>query len=186
MIHKPNIIRWDIFLAHNSSDKKTVERLARKLRDERKLAPWFDVWSLKPGQSWQRGMEEGIRGSSAGAVLIGKDGIGPWESEEMEALLHLAVRNSLPIIPVLLPGAPKDIDLPVFLASRKFVDLRSGLKKKVLMKSYGGYQEHPKIPLLTRLAIPYALLMQYFLFAKNRFNAKLLERLVQSSFLRST
>ena len=120
---------YDVFLAHNSSDKPAVERLATKLRDERGLKVWFDKWCLRPGLSWQKGMEEGIRGSKAGAVLIGTDGIGPWENEEMEALLQLAVRQQLPVMPVLLPGAPVKPDLPVFLANRHYVDLRQGLKK---------------------------------------------------------
>jgi hypothetical protein len=118
---------YDVFLAHNSGDKPAVEELARVLRDERRLKVWFDVWKLRPGLSWQKGMEDGIRGSKSGAVLVGRDGIGPWENEEMEVLLELAVREQRPVIPVLLPGAAEKPDLPVFLASRHYVDLRGGL-----------------------------------------------------------
>jgi hypothetical protein len=121
--------QYDVFLAHNSADKPAVEELARVLRDQRRLNVWFDAWRLRPGLSWQKEMEDGIRGSNAGAVLVGKDGIGPWENEEMEALLQLAVREQLPVIPVLLPGAAAKPELPVFLANRHYVDLRKGLSK---------------------------------------------------------
>lgn len=122
--------QYDVFLAHNSADKPAVEKLAQVLRDQRRLRVWFDVWRLRPGLSWQKGMEEGIRGSIAGAVFVGKDGIGPWENEEMEALLQRAVRKQLPVIPVLLPGAAAKPELPVFLANRHYVDLRKGLLKE--------------------------------------------------------
>ena len=51
----------------------------------------------------------------------------------MKALLRRFVSekktgNILPIIPVLLPGAPDDVKLPLFLAEFTWVDLRDGLK----------------------------------------------------------
>ena len=39
------------------------------------------------------------------AVLVGNDGIGPWENEEMRAALHLAVQDGRSVIAVLLPGS---------------------------------------------------------------------------------
>ncbi len=130
--------QYDVFLAHNSIDKPAVESLARVLREQYKLEVWFDAWRLRPGLSWQKEMEEGIRGSKAGAVLVGKDGIGPWENEEMEALLQLALRQGLPVIPVLLPGVTAEPELPVFLANRHFVDLRSGRHKEAVAQLVWG------------------------------------------------
>jgi len=59
-------------------------------------------------------------------VLIGSDGRGPWEDEEMQAALMLAVRDKRPVIPVLLPGCPTKPELPLFLRNRTWVDLREG------------------------------------------------------------
>jgi hypothetical protein len=71
-------------------------------------------------------LEAGIRSSESVAVLIGSDGRGPWEDEEMQAALNLAVRDKRPLIPVLLPGCLTKPELPLFLANRTWVDLRGG------------------------------------------------------------
>ncbi len=60
-------------------------------------------------------------------VAVGADGIGPWEDEEMQGALRLAVKDKRPVIPALLPGAPTQPDLPMFLGNRTWVDLRGGL-----------------------------------------------------------
>ena len=67
----------------------------------------FDRWNLQPGRPWQELMADGIGRSRAGAVLVGRDGIGPWENREMQALLNRAVNLDIPVIPVL-----NDNDLP--------------------------------------------------------------------------
>jgi len=64
------------------------------------------------------------------AALIGSEGIGPWQDEEIQAAMQLAVRTQRPLIPVLLPRAPKEIpELPLFIGNRTWVDLRSGLSE---------------------------------------------------------
>ena len=116
---------FDVFLSHNSKDKPAV--LA--LRDElvaRGLKVWIDVDQLRPGIPWQKLLEDGIRTSGAVVVAVGADGIGPWEDEEMQAALVLAVRDKRPVIPTLLPSAPDKPEWPMFLGNRTWVDFRSG------------------------------------------------------------
>ncbi len=122
---------FDVFLSHNSKDKPTVRRLGNALK-KRGLKVWFDVWELQPGLSWQEGLEEAIETSKTAAVLVGKDGLGPWEIPEMRACLNQFVTRSMPVIPVLLPGAAKEPKLPLFLQAFTWVDLRGGLKKAAL------------------------------------------------------
>ena len=104
---------FDVFLSHNSSDKPTVIRLAEALKD-RGLRPWLDVWDLQPGLPWQKALEEIIETVPAAAVLVGGDGLGPWEESEMRACLSEYVKRELPVIPVLLPGTPRKPKLPPF------------------------------------------------------------------------
>ena len=108
---------FDVFLSHNSSDKAQVRALKDLLLGF-ELKPWFDEDELRPGISWQPLLEEGVRASKSIAVLIGPDGLGPWEREEMEAALTLAVRDKRPIIPVRLPGCTNPPGLPLFLDNR--------------------------------------------------------------------
>ena len=98
--------QFDVFLSHNSSDKPTVRRLAKALQD-RNVKVWLDEEELIPGRPWQEALEEIIETVKTAAVLVGKDGFGPWEEPEMRACLNQFVNRKLPVIPVLLPGASK-------------------------------------------------------------------------------
>lgn len=74
-------------------------------------------------------------------MLVGKDGIGPWEDEEVYAALVKAVNNKrqrIHVIPVLLPGASKKPRLKGFLATRTWVDLRRGDRRTGLSELIHG------------------------------------------------
>ncbi len=102
------------------------------------LKIWFDEDELRPGVPWQQLLEAGIKASKSVAVVVGRDGLGPWENEEMQAALLLAVRDKRPVIPVLLPEAPRQPDLPMFLENRTWVDLRLGFTDDGLFKLIWG------------------------------------------------
>lgn len=136
--------RFDVFLSHNSADKPMVRRLAKKLQT-RGLRVWLDESHLIPGRPWQEELESIISRVNAVAVLIGGSGVGPWEMPEMRACLQESVRRGLPVIPVLLPGAPAEPELPVFLREFTWVDLRGGLRKKGVDRLHWGITgEAPK------------------------------------------
>ena len=120
---------FDVFLSHNSKDKPAVRVLAEALR-ARGLKVWLDEWELVPGQPWQEALEEIIETTRSSAVLVGKDGIGPWQDAEMRGCLSEFVERKLPVIPVLLPGAPEAPRLPFFLKRFTWVDLRGGLTEE--------------------------------------------------------
>ncbi|MGZ3623588.1 MAG: TIR domain-containing protein [Ktedonobacteraceae bacterium] len=115
---------FDVFLCHNNKDKPEVKRIGERLR-EMGMYPWLDEWELQPGIPWQRSLEQQITQIKSAAVFVGKEGIGPWQQEELEAFLNEFVNRRCPVIPVLLPDAPKVPQLPVFLKSRTWVDFRN-------------------------------------------------------------
>lgn len=118
--------RFDVFLSHNGRDKPVARELARALK-ARGLRPWLDEDELPLGLPWQERLEAAIERSSSFAMLIGPNGIGPWQDEEMRAALMLARKRHLPVIPVLLAGAPPMSNLPPFLGNRTGVEMRAGL-----------------------------------------------------------
>lgn len=128
---------FDIFLSHNSADKPAVRELARRLA-QHGIRVWLDEDQLIPGRPWQALLEKGIEESSTGAVLVGKDGLGPWEDEEMQALLRHAATEGKPVIPVLLPGAKRKPKLPIFLGNRTWVDLRGGFSDRGITRLVWG------------------------------------------------
>ena len=117
---------FDVFLSHNSKDKPLVRQLAAGLQD-RGLKVWLDEWELMPGRPWQEALEKIIETTKSAAVLIGSEGIGSWEDPEMRACLSEFVSRDLPVIPVLLPGAPSAAQVPLFLRGFTLVDLRAGM-----------------------------------------------------------
>jgi mannitol/fructose-specific phosphotransferase system IIA component (Ntr-type)/phosphotransferase system HPr-like phosphotransfer protein len=119
-------IQNDVFLSHNSKDKAVVRELKRQLV-ARGLSVWLDEDELRPGVPWQQLLELGIQNSKSVVVVVGQDGLGPWENEEMQAALILAVGNGRPVIPVLMPGAQIKPKMPMFLGNRTWVDLGTDL-----------------------------------------------------------
>jgi hypothetical protein len=130
-------LHFDVFLSHNSKDKPAVRELGRAL-GHCGVKVWLDENELVPGENWQNGLVSGILRSIAVAVCIGQVGIGPWEDEEMQASLAIAVREKRRIIPVMLPNAPDKPDLSLFLANRTWVDLRAGFTEDGLAKLIWG------------------------------------------------
>lgn len=121
---------FDVFLSHNSQDKEAVTTVGEALKAHG-VSVWLDSWELRPGRRWQRDLEAAVRSSSGVAVFVGAQGLGPWEEPEMEVFLNRAVRDDdLPVIPVLLPGAPQDVELPAFLSLYTWVDLRAGITEE--------------------------------------------------------
>ncbi len=121
----------DVFLSHNSRNKDEVRELYKILR-RRRIKPWFDEEDLHPGADWQREIENAVTCARSAVVLVGRDGFGPWEELEMRALLNEHVDQNKPVIPVLLPGAPRQPDLPSFLSLFTWVDLRDGISGRNL------------------------------------------------------
>lgn len=128
---------FDVFLSHNGKDKPQVRRIGECLKT-RGLKPWLDEWELVPGRPWQEALEGIISTTRSSAVLVGRDGLGPWEVPEMRASLSECVRRGLPVIPVLLPGAGARPILPLFLTQYTWVDLRGGLTEDGLNRLEWG------------------------------------------------
>ena len=128
---------FDAFLSHNSKNKPEVRKLKARLVAAG-LKIWFDEDELRPGIPWQELLEAGIMASQSVVVVVGADGLGPWEDEEMQGALRLAVNDKRPVIPGLLPGAPRQPKLPMFLGNRTWVDLRNGLTAEGLDRLQWG------------------------------------------------
>jgi len=114
---------FDVFLCHNGKDKPIVKDIGKQLRKQG-ILPWLDEWELRPGLPWQLALERQIEHIKTVAVFVGKDGIGPWQNQELRAFLSEFVRRECPVIPVLLPDAPHEPVLPVFLRAMTWVDFR--------------------------------------------------------------
>jgi GTPase SAR1 family protein len=104
--------QFDVFLAHKSSEKHHVARIAEHLK-KRRLNPWLDKEQIPPGRWFQDLIQRAIPNVRSAAICIGSGGLGKWQAIELRAFVSQCVERSLPVIPVLLPGVS---DIPGDLA----------------------------------------------------------------------
>ncbi|MEN9503813.1 MAG: hypothetical protein RI964_3098 [Pseudomonadota bacterium] len=143
--------QFDIFLSHNSKDKAAIREIKQLLR-ERKLSCWLDEDELQPGVNWMPLLEKAIGTCQSAGAFVSSNGIGPWEDEEIQALLTKAVHNKIPVIPVLLPGTYDKPELPLFLENRTFIDMRPGITSELIDKLYWGITgKKPEAPQKTQV-----------------------------------
>ncbi len=120
----PQTKPFAVFLSFNSKDRAEVKQLAEYL-DTVALRPWLDEWELIPGESWVDGLHRGLQASATCAVFVGSSGEGPWhETEIRNALIFRAKDPNFRMIPVLLPSAKHEPELPPFLPTFLWVDFR--------------------------------------------------------------
>jgi hypothetical protein len=115
--------KQQVFLCYNSGDRQEVRRLDEQLRANG-VGTWFDERDLRPGTPWIRELQRLISQVGAAAVCVGKSGIGPWQTEEIEAFLLELKKRECPLIPVILPDCEATPALPPFLGTRHWVDFR--------------------------------------------------------------
>ena len=114
---------FDVFLCHNSEDKPAVRDIAKKLVGEG-IKAWLDIEQIRPGTTWQTALGEQIESIKSAAVFVGNSGIGPWQGEEIQALLSQFIDRKCPVIPTILPSASAVPKLPWTLKNRHCVDFR--------------------------------------------------------------
>ncbi|EIV91289.1 WD40 repeat-containing protein [Frankia sp. QA3] len=129
---------FDVFVCYGRADRAWVRGLAEELKLAG-LRVFYDEWEILAGDHVVHRLDEGIRGSAAGVVVVSPDALAqPWVAAEYAAMLHQAVEGARPLVPVLL----KDAELPPFLGSRAYVDFR-GLDRPSGTEAGGEGGERP-------------------------------------------
>jgi hypothetical protein len=122
---------WDVFVSYGHQDAAWVRVLAENLH--RPASRFLDEWELVAGDRVTWRLEEGIRRSVSGVLVVSPHSLSrPWVREEYEALLRQAVQDpGRRLIPVLYA----DSDMAVFLANRLWVDFRGPGRPARAMRS---------------------------------------------------
>ena len=100
-----------------------MEVIARNLVSSG-ILPWFDKWEIQPGTPVAGDLEGQIRKAKAAAIFIGSNGLGDWQQLEMRSLITKLAKKKIPVIPVFLPNAPGEMELPSLLDTLSAVDFR--------------------------------------------------------------
>jgi len=120
---KEALKKYDIFLSHNSKDKKAVEEIARQLMKVG-IRPWLDKWDLAAGDILAEKLDWAIENIPCAALFFGKHDAGDWHIMEYRAYLEDWAKQQARMIPVILPGAADEPNLPRFLRQALWVDMR--------------------------------------------------------------
>jgi hypothetical protein len=184
--------KYDVFISYSSRDRAMAEELAIRLR-EAGLSPFFDRWCLPGGKPWGPLLEQAIQESASCAVLIGREGIGPWQAREIWVALDRQGRDpDFPVIPILLPGAEEVPSL--FLALNTWVDMRRGLDDEaafqMLLQAIRGVAiGEPVLEELAEAVRPYLGLRAFseedsaFFFGREAFTERLVGAMERTPFL---
>jgi WD40 repeat protein len=123
---------FDVFVSYRRTTIEAAEALARALA-KHELVVWLDVWKLIPGEPWKPAVERGLAASRACVVVVGPEGLGPWQQEESYVAVDRRVADpTFRVIPVLLPGAsePAAAELPAFLRAATWVRFERSLDEE--------------------------------------------------------
>lgn len=75
--------RHPAFVSYSSMDFKTVQELVERLQ-RAGIELFFEKWQLAPGREFQPKLVEGLKDSQSCVVLLGPNGLGPWQKKEIQ------------------------------------------------------------------------------------------------------
>jgi TIR domain len=79
---------WDVFVSYGHEDAGWVRVLAGNLY-QAQFEVFFDEWELVGGDRVAGRLEEGVRGSANGILVVSPHALSrPWVQAECTALLH--------------------------------------------------------------------------------------------------
>ena len=101
---------YDAFISHASEDKNDFVRpLAESLQRER-VEVWFDEFSLKPGMSLRRSIDEGLAKSRFGIVVLSPSFFKKaWPEWELNGLIQRHLAGSLNVLIPIWHQVTRDI-----------------------------------------------------------------------------
>src|SRR5208283_2310742 len=91
--------KHDVFLSHASEDKPFVRELASEL-DKRNITYWLDESEIKLGDSLRRVIDEGLKTSRFGVVILSPHFFAKeWPQRELDGLLASEIDRKV-VLPV--------------------------------------------------------------------------------------
>lgn len=84
-------VEFDVFISHAYEDKETFVRPLAEALITRNLRPWYDEFTLRPGDSLRRSLDHGLLTSQVGVVVLSPAFFGKrWTNYELDGLVQLA------------------------------------------------------------------------------------------------
>lgn len=92
---------WDVFISHASEDKEAVAIPLRNALAELGVTVWLDKTELRLGDSLRRKIDEGIRSSRFGIVVLSETFFAKgWTNHELDGLVTRNVAGEQSLLPI--------------------------------------------------------------------------------------
>ncbi|GAB2936649.1 hypothetical protein GCM10027047_36510 [Rhodococcus aerolatus] len=92
---------WDVFLSHATEDKEAVAVPLRNALAERGVTVWLDKTEIKIGDSLRRKIDDGIRSSRFGVVVLSPSFFAKgWTNHELDGLVTKTVAGEQTMLPI--------------------------------------------------------------------------------------
>ncbi|MEV5534999.1 DUF1883 domain-containing protein [Streptomyces prunicolor] len=92
---------WDVFISHASEDKTAVARPLREALTALGVSVWLDEAQMRIGHSLRRKIDEGIRASRYGVVVLSEPFIAKgWTNHELDGLVTRTVAGEQSLLPI--------------------------------------------------------------------------------------
>jgi hypothetical protein len=92
---------WDVFISHASEDKDAVARPLRDALTGLGVTVWLDEAEMRIGHSLRRKIDEGIRSSRFGVVVLSEDFFRKgWTNHELDGLVTRTVAGEQSLLPI--------------------------------------------------------------------------------------
>ncbi len=92
---------WDVFISHASEDKAIVARPLRDALVSLGVSVWLDEAEMRVGHSLRRKIDEGIRSSRFGVVVLTESFFGKgWTNHELDGLVTRTVAGEQSLLPI--------------------------------------------------------------------------------------
>lgn len=92
---------WDVFISHASEDKESVALPLRNALAELGVTVWLDKTELKLGDSLRRKIDQGIRSSRFGIVVLSETFFAKgWTNHELDGLVTRTVAGEQSLLPI--------------------------------------------------------------------------------------
>lgn len=92
---------WDVFISHASEDKASVARPLRDALAALGVTVWLDDAQMRIGHSLRRKIDDGIRSSRFGVVILSEPFFGKgWTNHELDGLVTRTVAGEQSLLPI--------------------------------------------------------------------------------------
>ena len=103
---------WDVFMSHATEDKASVARPLRDSLAERGVTVWLDETQMRIGHSLRRRIDEGIRSSRFGVLILSEHFFAKgWTNHELDGLVTRTVAGEQSLLPIWHNLTARDVRL---------------------------------------------------------------------------